>query len=131
MQVVAKSEHRDKRPIYLLLAKAVEACAERKMAYLIYGKYIYGNKTDDPLTEFKRRTGFEKMEFPKYYVPLSWKGRVAIALRIHRGLLGNLPPSVIRFLLNARGWTLRQMPRRRAAPGAVTGTAQEAPAGCD
>jgi hypothetical protein len=131
MQVVAKAAHRDKRPIYPLVAKAVEICEKRKMAYLIYGKYIYGNKTDDLLTEFKRRTGFEMMRFPRYYVPMTWKGKAAVAMGLHRGLLGNLPPGLIRFLLNTRGWLLRRMARRPASAGGWGGASHEGQAGGD
>jgi hypothetical protein len=102
MQVVAKYQHQDKRPMNALIAKAVEICEREKAAYLVYGKYSYGNKTQSSLMEFKRRNGFERMNFPRYFVPLTIKGRLALRLHLHRGLLGVLPQSVITVLVQSR-----------------------------
>ena len=104
LHIVSKEQHYDKRPTNALLAKAVEVCCERGKSFLIYGKYIYGNKTGSSLTEFKHRNGFEQMLFPRYYIPLTLKGRICLRLGFHRGLLGNLPPSLIALLLRARSW---------------------------
>lgn len=95
MQIVSMQAHEDKRPTNALLAKAVELCDARKMSYFVYGQYIYGNKTRSPITEFKRRNGFERIDFPRYYVPLTVAGRAYVALRLYRGLGGLLPEPVI------------------------------------
>lgn len=102
MQIVTMTKHYDKRPTNILIAKAVEVCAQKQVPFLMYGKYIYGNKTDSTLTEFKRRNAFEKIDLPRYYIPLTMKGRMAIRLNLHRGLLGILPNAAIHFLLKAR-----------------------------
>jgi hypothetical protein len=102
MQIVAKTEHRDKRPINAMLAKVVEICEQKGMAFLVYGKYHYGNKTQSSLAEFKQRNGFEPMYYPRYYVPLTLKGKIAVRLRLHRGLLEILPEPIITFLVNGR-----------------------------
>ena len=102
MQIVTKTLHYDKRPTNLLIAKAVEVCAEKKIPYLTYCKYVYGNKTDNTLTEFKRRNGFVKVDLPRYYVPLTLRGKVAMKLRLHRGALGILPLGAITLLLGLR-----------------------------
>lgn len=114
MQIVAKSQHRDKRPMNALVARAVEICEARHAAYLVYGKYIYGNKTQSSLTEFKRRNGFEHLRYPKYFVPLTLKGRLALRLRLHRGLLGVLPQPVISTLIESRRRALTLVARWRA-----------------
>lgn len=111
MQIVAKSQHRDKRPMNQLVSHAVEICEQRGWSHLIYGKYDYGNKSDSSLKEFKARNGFVKMSYPVYYAPLTLKGRLALALRLHRGLLGLLPGWAITRLVTARRWLLQ----RRAA----------------
>lgn len=67
-----------------LLAKAVELCAQRHICYLIYGKMKYGNKGSQGLEQFKLDNGFELYKLPKYYVPLTAKGEVAIKLGLHR-----------------------------------------------
>ena len=102
LHIVSKIQHHDKRPTNALVAKAVEICAKKGMSHLLYLKYQYGNKTGSPLTEFKRRNGFEKVLIPRYFVPLSLKGRIIVKLRLHRGLLEILPPRVISMLLSAR-----------------------------
>lgn len=102
MAIVSMNCHQDKRPTNALIARSVEICSEKKLSYLVYGKYIYGNKTDSPLTEFKRRNGFEQIRFPRYYVPLTLKGRVALWLRLHRGISGMLPPRLYGFLVSTR-----------------------------
>jgi len=102
MQIVSKTTHYDKRPTNVLITKAVEVCKQKCISFLIYGKYVYGNKTDSSLTEFKRRNGFEQINMPRYYIPLTLKGKIAISLNIHLGLLGILPSNVISFLRNLR-----------------------------
>jgi hypothetical protein len=102
MNIVCKNVHHDKRPANALLAKAVEVACSRSCSFLVYGKYAYGNKTNSPLTEFKRRNGFECIRFPQYFVPLTARGKLVIHLGLHRGLLGILPGNVIDVLLNIR-----------------------------
>lgn len=102
MQILSMTRHYDKRPTNILIAKAVEVCEQRKIPYLVYRKFIYGNKTNNSLTEFKRRNGFEKVDLPRYYIPLNLKGRLAMGLKLHLGLAGILPGSVINFLLDMR-----------------------------
>jgi hypothetical protein len=102
LQIVAKNVHYDKRPANALLSKAVEVCAHRGMSYLVYGQYIYGNKTDAPLVEFKRRNGFEQRLVRRYYVPLTAKGAAYLALNLHLGLRRFLPKAVENILLSAR-----------------------------
>ncbi len=103
MQIITKTKHYDKRPTNILIAKAVEAAEKRGCQFLIYGKYIYGNKTNSSLTEFKRRNGFEKIVLPRYYVPLTTRGELALRLGLHRGFLDLLPAGLITALLALRG----------------------------
>jgi len=114
LELLTKSRHYDKRPANALIAKAVEVCAADGLSFLTYGKYTYGNKgTDNPLTEFKRRNGFEEFRIPRYYVPLTPAGRFVLACRLHRGALGILPRSAISSLLNLRGmWYRLRLARR-------------------
>jgi hypothetical protein len=102
MQIISKTTHYDKRPTNVLITKTVEVCKAKGISFLIYGKFVYGNKTDSSLTEFKRRNGFEQINFPRYYIPLTLKGKIAIKLNVHVGLLGILPSNVISFLRNLR-----------------------------
>lgn len=95
LQILCMNKHDDKRPANALLAKAVEMCSVKGLKYLTYGKYIYGKNSNSPLTEFKRRNGFEQVLFPKYYIPLNAKGRLAIKLGLHHGWKNLLPKSAL------------------------------------
>jgi hypothetical protein len=102
MQILSMNSHFDKRPPNALIAKAVEICHEKGCSHLVYGKYVYGNKANSPVTEFKRRNGFEQLEVPAYYVPLTTKGRLALALKLHLGVRKMIPEKMMTFLLNTR-----------------------------
>ena len=54
------------------------------------------------LGDFKIRNGFQKVTLPRYYVPLTAKGRIALALKLHRGLRGMLPPALKAQLVDLR-----------------------------
>jgi hypothetical protein len=113
MQIVAKVSHYDKRPMNALIAKAVEVCESRKIKYLIYSKFSFGNKRTSELAEFKRRNGFNQIEFIRYYIPLTVRGRIALLFKLHRGLLGILPEGAIKCLLSCRSWLWRFMVKLR------------------
>src|SRR5260221_2853005 len=106
LQILSKNAHFDKRPMNALIAKAVEVCHEKGVLYLVYSKLRFGNKKTSQLAEFKLRNGFEEMLLPRYYVPLTLKGKIALKLGLHRGLLGILPPWLINFLLGLRAGCL-------------------------
>ena len=110
MQILSKTRHYDKRPMNALIAKAVEVCNEKGMSYLEYSKFTFGNKKTSQLTEFKRRNGFEPLKFARYYVPLTLKGRIALKLKLHRGLLGILPSGLIDILLRVRSRLIHMTP---------------------
>lgn len=92
----------DKRPANALVAKAAELCEAKKISYIVYGLYNYGNKRDHPLRTFKIRNGFEEILMPRFSVPLTRWGRVCIKAKLHRGLVGILPHSVITIAVGAR-----------------------------
>lgn len=102
LHILAANSHNDKRPINALISKAVQVCEEKGVSYFIYGQYVYGNKAQSSLVEIKRRNGFEKIDFPRYYVPLTLKGRIAVALRLYRGAVGLLPGPVLNTALAVR-----------------------------
>ena len=84
------------------MAKAVERCEQKHMSHLIFGMYNYGNKKDTSLREFKIRNGFQELLMPHFFVPVTFKGRIAVKLKIHRGLIGILPQWAITPLLKVR-----------------------------
>jgi hypothetical protein len=104
MNILSMIEHRDKAPTNALIAQAVRSCAERGIAYLVYQAYAYGTKQGDSLMKFKQVNGFQRFDVPRYYVPLTPLGRVALRLRLHRRLADQLPESLrgrLRRLRNA------------------------------
>jgi hypothetical protein len=118
MQILCLNAHQDKRPIIALIAKAAEVCHQKGLKYLMYGRFTYGRKTDSSIAEFKRRLGFEQMEFRRYYVPLSLRGRIALKLGAHRGWLALLPPNLLNPLRKIRTWWLQKAARRINLRGA-------------
>ena len=125
MQILSQTSHYDKRPMNALIAKAVEVCHEKGMSYLVYSKFTFGKKKTSPLTEFKRRNGFEQMNFVRYYVPLSLKGKVALKLKLHRGLIGILPSGLIDLLLRLRAKFIQITPKALARRHADASNMQE------
>jgi hypothetical protein len=102
MQILSMVKHQDKRPTNALIAKAVEICEKRNMEYLVYGKYVYDKKTESPLIEFKVRNGFEMVNIPRYYIPLTVAGEIILRLKLHHGIKGLLPEKLMDFLINIR-----------------------------
>jgi len=98
MHIIAMHRHRDRAPTNALVAQAVRSCAERGIRHLWYANFSYGNREGDTLADFKRHNGFEKVEIPRYYVPLTLAGRAAIRLRLHHSLLELVPaPAMVRY----------------------------------
>ena len=101
MQIIAKDAHRDKRPMNAIIAKAVEAAESKGCSHLTYGKYRYSQGIDS-VTAFKRRNGFEEILVPKYYVPLTSIGKLALRLQLHHGVKALVPGSLLRSLKSMR-----------------------------
>jgi hypothetical protein len=90
-QIISAIKHRDKATNNLLIAKAVEVCARLGLPYLCYLFW-----SGDSLAEFKRRCGFEPVRVPRYYVPLTARGRLALKLGAHRGWKAMIPEGLTR-----------------------------------
>jgi hypothetical protein len=88
-QIISKLKYRDKVTNNALIGKAVEVCAKKNLAYLVY---LYW--TNDSLAEFKRRCGFQETKVPRYFVPLTQKGKLALKLGLHRGWRATLPDRI-------------------------------------
>jgi hypothetical protein len=107
--IISMDEHYDKRPQNALIAKAAEVCEQKAISHLIYGQFIYGNKRRSSLVEFKRRNGFQQVNFPRYYIPLTLRGELFVRLRLYRGLSGLLPEPILYLALNCRGWFYKRI----------------------
>jgi hypothetical protein len=92
---VSLISHRDKSPNNALMAEAVKRCSEKSFRFIIYEKMGYLPSLDS----FKIHNGFRECLVPRYYVPLSRKGMLAIKLRVHKEVQYSLPPRISRALL--------------------------------
>lgn len=95
LNILTDEKHSDKRPANALMNAAIERCFQRGLTHLTYGFFHHGNKRDTSITQFKIRHGFEETLVARYFVPLTLRGRVWVALGLHRGLLGVLPNNVL------------------------------------
>jgi hypothetical protein len=112
--------HRDKYTNNAMIAKAIQVCIDQQIPYLVYGQIDYGKVGNPTLAEFKTNNGFRKMDLARYYVPLSMKGRLALRLGLHRGIIGIMPKHVVQAGLRVRHlWYQRRLeavkPRRQVA----------------
>jgi hypothetical protein len=107
--IISMDEHYDKRPQNALIAKAAEVCEQKAISHLIYGKFIYGNKQRSSLVEFKRRNGFQQVNFPRYYIPLTVRGELFVRLRLYRGFSGLLPEPILYLALSCRDWYYKRI----------------------
>lgn len=102
MNILSMIEHRDKAPTNALIAHSVRFCAEKKISFLVYQRFSYGNKGSDGILKFKQVNGFQKFELPRYYVPLTALGRIALQLGLHHRFVDRLPESIVGRLRELR-----------------------------
>jgi len=111
MNFSAMIRHRQSAPANALMAAAVRFCADRRLPYLVYGNFTYGNKRDDGLTDFKRHNGFQRIDVPRYYVPLTRLGSAALRLGLHKRAVDRVPEPVLARLRGLRSaWYSRKLP---------------------
>lgn len=110
LNIVSLISQRDKAPTNALVAHAVRACAERQTPFLVYSNFAYGRRTRDSLSDFKERNAFSKVDLPRYFVPLSPVGWLALKLGLHKKISERIPESAILKLREMRKkWYGRQM----------------------
>ncbi|MGF3521989.1 MAG: hypothetical protein ACQXXJ_02700 [Candidatus Bathyarchaeia archaeon] len=102
-QILSLQKFWDKAVNNALVAKAIEVCAAKQVPWVMYGRM--GNHPS--LDNFKQSNSFVKFTFPRYYIPLTRKGRIATSLGIHRELKDALPQSVKKPLLPVFNWASR------------------------
>jgi hypothetical protein len=110
MHIIAMVQHRDKAPTNALIVQAVRSCADRKIPYLVYSNFAYGAKERDSLSDFKERMGFQRIDVPRYYVPLTRLGEMAFRLGLHRKLSERVPETLLVKLRELRNsWYNRKL----------------------
>jgi hypothetical protein len=103
MHIVSLLSYRDKSPTNALMVQAVGSCADRGISSLVYSNFAYGKKLRSSLSDFKERNGFQRVDIPRYYAPLSRWGSLAFALGLHNRLSEQMPESVAAKLRAWRG----------------------------
>jgi hypothetical protein len=76
-QILSLQKHMDKAPNYALIDKIVELCASHNVRYIVYERM---QNEHDPLGFFKYRNGFKGAYVPRYFIPLTARGLVAIKI---------------------------------------------------
>jgi hypothetical protein len=111
VNIVSLIQQRDKSPTNALVAHAVRACADRNISYLVYSGFAYGKKQKDSLSDFKERNGFQRIDVPRYYVPLTPLGHAALRMGLHHSLARHIPESLTEKLRKFRqAWYSRRYP---------------------
>jgi hypothetical protein len=95
--IVSKLEFRNRYVNNALLAKSVELCCADGIPYLTYTNWRRGSQA-----EFLMRHGFEQTMVPRYWIPLTKKGAVALRLGLHRNIRAYIPESLHGLLLDLR-----------------------------
>ena len=97
IHIIAKVSHRNKCVMDALIAKAVELCAQEKIENLHYGSWSEGGVGD-----FRAKHGFQRVEVPRYFVPLSIRGKLMLRFKLHRPIRDRLPKSWVGPLRDLR-----------------------------
>jgi hypothetical protein len=103
---MSKISYRDKAPNNALLAEAIRSCSTQGIKYLVYDNYAYGKKEQDTLIDFKERNGFQRVNVPRYYVPLTPLGHAALRMGLQRRLVERVPEPLAKRLRDFRKYWL-------------------------
>ena len=104
IHILAMLAHRDKCVTDALIGRAVKICDEKNIFHL-----HYGNWASRGLGAFRAKYNFQRHDCPRYFVPLTARGKLMMGLRLHRPLRERLPQSWADRLVGLRNqWnTLR------------------------
>jgi len=112
VHILSMVKHNDKAPTNALIAQAVRYCAEHTFPTWCTNTLNYGNKQGDSLSHFKEVNGFQRVDLPRYYVPINNLGRVAIRMGLHHRLADRIPESMAAKLRELRkAWYQRKVRR--------------------
>jgi len=95
LHIISMIQHRDKAPTNALIAAAVRSCADRGIPDLVYSRFSDGNKQRDSLMDFKLHHGFQRINLPRYYVPITRAGAIAFRLGLHKRLADHVPEPIL------------------------------------
>jgi hypothetical protein len=110
-QILSLTSFWDKAVGNALLAKAVEVVSDKRGKWLMYGRI--GNHPS--LDKFKESNGFTRFPIPRYYVPLTRKGKTVISLGLVRDLRDSLPTPIKYRLIPLFNWVSRTKMKTKLA----------------
>lgn len=107
VHILALLCERDKCVMDALIGKAVELCVQLHHDFLHYGSW-----TDSGIGAFRMKHGFERMEVPRYFAPLNWRGQLILSLNLHHPLRERLPKHMVETLVGLRArWNSLRLPK--------------------
>jgi hypothetical protein len=98
VHIIATFADRDKCVMDALIAKAVEIAGQKHIFHLHYGDWAHRG-----LGAFRVKFGFERHDCPRYFVPLTWRGGLALKAGLHRPLRDRVPQAWKDRLAGVRG----------------------------
>ena len=116
LNIVSLIAQRDKVPNNALVAHAVKFCSEQKIPFLVYSNFAYGKRKSDSLSDFKERNGFERVDLPRYYVPITPLGWAAYRLGLHKKVAERIPEPLILKLRELRSSWYKREPQSAPEP---------------
>jgi|SRR5580692_951511 hypothetical protein len=109
MNIVSMVRHRDLAPTNALVAQAVKSCTDRGIPHLVYSRFSYTKKQRSSLADFKERNAFQQVNVPRYFVPLTSAGALAVRMGLHKNLTDHVPEPVLNKLRELRAaWYKRK-----------------------
>jgi hypothetical protein len=97
VHIIAMLAHRDKCVMDALIARAVQICDEKKIQHLHYGDWAYRG-----LGAFRSKYDFRRHDCPRYFVPLTARGKLALKLKLHVPLKDRLPRGWVDYFAGVR-----------------------------
>lgn len=86
IHIIATLAHRDKCVMDALIAHAVKMCGEKSISYLHYGDWASRG-----LGTFRLKYDFQRYDCPRYFIPLTARGKFMLNFKLHRPLRERLP----------------------------------------
>jgi len=108
---ISMMEHYDKRPNNALLAEVVKIAEGKNLPYIHYGSWRRGSHA-----KFLASNGFQKVLCPRYFIPLTVKGKIVLKLRLHKDLNRVLQGNIKTKLMDVRESILMLRSRNQSSP---------------
>ena len=102
-QILSLQKYWDRAINNALVAKTVEFCASKQVPWIIYG----GMGNHPSLDKFKESNCFSKMTLTRYYVPLTFKGKITTGLGLYKNKKDLVPNSLKGIIIPVYSWVSR------------------------